>query len=94
MEGTHWIVWHKNGKARYYFDFFGQYPPSELLHYLKTSIEIEKDLPAIKRSAVTVQHDQSKEGGALCLYVLKQLTIGIPFDVILESLLKRYNKNK
>ena len=57
-------------------------------------MELEWDLPAIKRSAVTVQHDQSKECGALCLYVLKQLSTGIPFDVILESLLKRYNKNK
>ena len=93
-EGTHWVAWYKNGKERYYFDSFGQYPPFELLHYLKTSMEIDRDLPAIKRSAVTVQHDQSKECGALCLYVLKQLSTDIPFDVILETLLKRYYKNK
>ena len=93
-EGTHCVAWYKNGKERYYFDSFGQYPPFELLHYLKTSMEIDRDLPAIKRSAVTVQHDQSKECRALCLYVLKQLSSGIPFDVILETLLKRYHKNK
>ena len=33
-EGTHWVAWYKNGKERYYFDSFGQYPPFELLHYL------------------------------------------------------------
>ena len=55
---------------------------------------IVRDLPAIKRSAVTVQHNQSKECGSLCLYLLKQLSTGFPFDVILETLLKRYHKNK
>ena len=79
--GSHWTCWYKNGTTCYYFDSFGQIPPTELITYLTSPIH---------RSAVIVQHDQSEECGALCLYVLKMLTVGEKFSDILETLLQRY----
>ena len=90
QKGSHWTAWFKNGKDRYYFDSYGEPPPQELLKYLKTSKEY--NLPTIKRSAVTVQHDNTSECGSLCLYVLKQLSDGVHFPDILEGLLYRYEK--
>lgn len=94
QKGSHWIAWYKNNKDRYYFDSFGESPPFEILQYLKTNRELEYDLPAIKQNAVTVQHDLSNECGSLCLFVLKHLSNGIIFSVILETLQERYKKNK
>ena len=90
QRGSHWTCWFKSGKVRYYFDSFGEPPPTELLNYLKTPRELKNDIAAIRRSAVTVQHDDSNECGALCLYVLKQLGKGVGFPNILNGLLKRY----
>ena len=91
QKGSHWTCWFKNGKDRYYFDSYGEPPPTELVKYLKTSKEY--NLPVIKRSAITVQKDESSECGALCLYVLKQLSNGVEFSVILDKLLKRYESS-
>ena len=88
--GSHWVCWHKNGMERYYFDSFGEPPPLELLHYLKTSTEINLDLPAIRRSSVMVQRYGSNECGSLCLYVLKMLTSNLSFSMVLSSLAKRF----
>ena len=90
QRGSHWTCWLKFGKTRYYFDSFGESPPTELLHYLKTPQELRNDTASIRRSAVTVQHDDSNECGALCLYVLKMLSKGLSFPIILDGLLKRY----
>ena len=92
QSGSHWTCWYKRGKDRYYFDSFGEPPPTELLRYLKTPIELDEDLPAIKCNAITVQHDQSKECGSLCLYVLKEMSRGFTFSSILEYLETRYNE--
>ena len=92
QSGSHWTCWYKRGNDRYYFDSFGEPPPLELLCYLKTPSELERDLPAIKCNAVTVQHDQSNECGSLCLYVLKQMSRGISFSSILQFLQARYNR--
>ena len=91
QRGTHWTCWLKCGKIRYYFDSFGEPPPIELTKYLKTETELKNDSAVIRRSAVTVQHDNSNECGALCLYVLTKLSKGISFPIILDALLKRYN---
>ena len=88
QKGSHWTCWLKRGKERYYFDSYGEPPPRELIKYLKTPKEY--DVAVIRRSAVTVQKDGSSECGALCLYVLKKLTQGVSFPVILDGLLKRY----
>ena len=94
QKGSHWTCWYKNGTIRYYFDSFGEPPPRELLRYLKTANELLNDLPVIRCNAVTVQHDESNECGSLCLFVLKQLSNGIPFSDIIESLEKRYFHDK
>jgi len=91
--GTHWTCWMKFGKTRYYFDSFEEPPPIELLKYLKTETDLKDDVACIKRSAVTIQHDDSNECGALCLYVLKKLNEGVSFSIILDALLKRYESS-
>ena len=88
--GSHWICYHCIGKDRYFFDSFSEPPPLELLGYLKS--DSEWDMPVIKRNSLTVQHAQSSECGSLCLYVLKKLSLGIPFPEIIEFLNKRYHK--
>ena len=91
--GSHWVAWYKDGKERYYFDSFGEPPPIEMMQYLKSNRELELDLPAIRQNAVTVQHDISNECGSLCIFVLKQLSSGITFSKILETLQDRYRNN-
>ena len=36
--GTHWVMWFKNGKDKFYFDSYGVRSPSELTAYLKSPI--------------------------------------------------------
>ena len=88
--GSHWVCWYKDGMERYYFDSFGEPPPVELLYYLKTSTEINLDLPAIRRSSVMVQRYGSNECGSRCLYVLKMLTRNLSFSMVLSTLAKRF----
>ena len=88
QQGSHWVCWFKKGKERYYFDSYGEPPPIELLKYSKTPSEYGKLV--IKRNAVTVQKDESSECGALCLFVLMNLSRGKSFPAILDFLLKRY----
>ena len=37
-DGTHWIMWFKKGKDKFYFHRYGVQPPSELIAYLKSPI--------------------------------------------------------
>ena len=37
-DGTHWVMWFKKGKDKFYFDSYGVQPPSELNAYLKSPI--------------------------------------------------------
>ena len=37
-DGTHWVMWFKEGKDKFYFDSYGVQPPSELIAYLKLPI--------------------------------------------------------
>ena len=37
-DGTHWQMWFKKGKDKFYFDSYGVQPPSELITYLKSPI--------------------------------------------------------
>lgn len=93
MPGSHWCCYYRNGKERYYFDSYGESPPVELLRYLKSDREMEENSPVIVRNLVTVQHDNSSECGALCLYVLKRLSQGVAFTDIIDYLEKRYQKH-
>ena len=37
-DGTHWVMWFKKGKEKFYFDSYRVQPPSELIAYLKSPI--------------------------------------------------------
>ena len=89
QQGSHWVAWYKSGSDRYYFDSYGEPPPMELVKYLKTYEEMREGLPVILQNALVVQHYQN-ECGSLCLYVLKQLSRGVPFSEILTFLHRRY----
>ena len=90
--GSHWTCYFCNRSNIIYFDSFSEPPPIELLKYIKSDVEFSEHLPVIKRNALTVQHDQSSECGSLCLFVLKQLSLGVPFPDIINFLDKRYRR--
>lgn len=90
QSGSHWTCYYKHQDRRFYFDSFGQPPPTELLTYLKSARELEENSGVIHRSAVMVQHLNTDECGSLCLYVLKKLDEGEPFSEILTFLLTRF----
>ena len=89
-EGSHWVAWYKFGSDRLYFDSFGEPPPMEVVKYLKTYEELKQGKPVIRQNALVVQHYRN-ECGSLCLYVLKELSEGVPFSHILDFLRHRYN---
>ena len=37
-DGTHWVMWFKKGKNKFYFDSYVAQPSSELITYLKSPI--------------------------------------------------------
>ena len=37
-DGTHWVMWFKKGKDKFYFDSYGVQPPGELIAYLKSPL--------------------------------------------------------
>lgn len=77
--GTHWVAWYRNGVNKYYFDSYGIQPPNELVEYLKNDFPILYNTEQIQpRGEVFCGH--------LCLYVLKQLSIGRVLQEILNYL--------
>ena len=65
--GTHWVMWFKKRKEKFYFDSYGVQPPSELIVYLKSPIFY---------NSVRVQQNGEVFCGHLCLFVLTQLSLG------------------
>ena len=63
--GTHWVMWFKKGKDKFYFDSHGVQPPSELIVYLKSPIFYNNE---------RVQQNGEVFCGHLCLFTLKQLS--------------------
>ncbi len=53
QSGSHWTCYYKHQDRRFYFDSFGQPPPTELLTYLKSARELEENSGVIHRSAVS-----------------------------------------
>ena len=91
QEGSHWVCWYKYHKLRIYFDSFGQHTPNELIQYLKTPSEYKNGKPVIERNVVVVQHINTTECGALCLFVLKLLTDKTySYEEIISKLQQRY----
>ena len=75
--GTHWVSWYKNGKTKIYFDTYGVRPPLEVVEYLGSLIHYNTD---------QVQPVGQVFCGHLCLYVLKELSMGYEFQKVLNKL--------
>ena len=65
--GTHWVTWFKKGKDKLYFDSYAVQPPSELIAFLKSPIFYNSE---------RVQQNDEVFCGQLCLFTLKQLSLG------------------
>jgi hypothetical protein len=79
--GTHWVAWYKNGDVKYYFDSYGVQPPTEIVIYLKSSVK-----SPLLCNTEQIQPRGEVFCGHLCLYVLKQLSVGKNFQEIINYL--------
>ena len=77
--GTHWVAWYENGKTKIYFDSYGVQPPLEVIRYLGKPIHYNTD---------QLQPAGKVFCGHLCLYVLKELSMGYEFQKVLNKLFK------
>ena len=77
-DGTHWVMWFKKGKDRFYFDSYGMQPPSELIVYLKSPIFYNCE---------RVQQNGEVFCGHLCLFVLTQLSLGNNLQTVINYLI-------
>ena len=84
--GSHWVAYFRDGNQKIYFDSFGQVIPTEIQKYLKTKEEYENNLPVIQRNTDIVQEPNTVICGHLCLYVLDNLSKGLNFQEIINSL--------
>ena len=75
-DGTHWVMWFKKGKDKFYFDSYGVQPPSELTAYL--------DSPIFYNSKLV---QQNSEVFHLCLFTLKQLSLGSNLHAVICNLI-------
>ena len=66
-DGTNWVIWFKKGIDKFYFDSFGVQPPCELIAYLKSPLFYNSE---------QVQQNAQVFCGHLCLFALKQLSLG------------------
>ena len=71
-----WVAWYKNGKTKIYFDSYGVQPPIEVINYPGKPIYYNTD---------QVQPVGQVFCGDLCLYVLKELSMGHKFQNILNK---------
>ena len=71
-------MWLKKGKDKFYFDSYGVQPPSELIAYLKSPIFYNS-----KR----VQQNGEVFCGHLCLFTLKQLSLGNNLQAVINYLI-------
>ena len=77
-KGTHWAVFLKNGKDKFYFDSYGLPPPTELLKYLGGQVYYNSE---------RIQPDNEVFCGHLCLYVLKKTcNDGCKFQEVINDL--------
>ena len=77
-DGTHWVMWLKKGKDKFYLDSYGVRPPSELISYLKSSIFY---------SSERVQQNGEVFCGHLCLFSLKQLSLENNLQAVINFLI-------
>jgi len=75
--GTYWVAWYGDNGKNYYFDSNGIQPPNELKRYLRSPIFYNTE---------QIQPKQEVFCGHLCLYVLKQLSLGKHLQEIVNDL--------
>ena len=78
VDGTHWVMWFKKGKDKFYFDSYEVQPPSELIAYLESPIFYNSE---------RVQQNSEVFCGHLCLFTLKQLSLGNNLQPIINYLI-------
>ena len=71
-------MWFKNGKDKFYFDSYGVQPRSELIAYLKSPISYISE---------RVQQTGEVFCGHLCLFALKQLSLGNSLQLVINYLI-------
>ena len=76
--GIHWVMWFKKGKIKFYFDSYGVQPPSEMIVYLKSPIFYISE---------RVQHNGEMFCGHLCIFTLKQLSLGNNLQAVINYLI-------
>ena len=77
-DGTHWVMWFKKCKDKSYFDSYGVQPPSELIAYLKSPIFFNSE-QVQQNGEVFCEH--------LCLFALKQLSLGNNLQTVINYLI-------
>ena len=77
-EDTHWVMWFKIGKDKFYFDSYGVQPPTELIAYLESPIFYNSE---------RVQQNGELFCGHLCLFALKQLSLGTNLQTVIHYLI-------
>ena len=77
-DSTHWMMWFKKGKEKFYFDSYGVQPPSELIAYLTSPIFYNSE---------RVQQNSEVICGHLCLFTLKQLSLGNNLQAVINYLI-------
>jgi len=77
VNGTHWVVWYRDNGKKYYFDSYCIQPADELKRYLRSPIFYNTE---------QMQPNQEVFCGHLCLYVLKQLSLGKHLQEIVNNL--------
>ena len=75
---THWVMWLKKGKDKFYFDSYGGEPHSEQIAYLKSPIFYNSE---------RVQQNGEVFCGHLCLFSLKQLSLGNNLQAVINYLI-------
>ena len=77
-DGTHWVMRFKKGKDKFYFNSYGVQPSSVLITYLKSPIFYNSE---------RVQQNSEMFCGHLCLFTLKQLSLGNNIQAIINYLI-------
>ena len=77
-DGTHWVMWFKKDKDKFYLDSYGVQPSSKLIVYLKSPIFYNSE---------RVQHNGEVLCGHLCLFVLTQLSMGNNLQTVINYLI-------
>ena len=75
---VHIGLWLRKGKDKFYFDSYGVQPPSELIEYVTSLIFYNSE---------RVQQNGEVFCGHLCLFTLKQLSLGNNLRAVINYLI-------